>query len=153
MNKVILMGRLTRDPEVRYSSGDSSMAIARYSLAVDRRGRRNGNGDEPTTDFFNCVAFGRRGEFAEKYLKKGLKIEVHGRLEQNTWTTKEGEKRSNVRIMAEDIEFGESKSQSESNSASSEAKSAPEQPKKEEPKDTGFMDIPVGDMPEELPFA
>ena len=79
MNKVILMGRLTRDPEVRYSSGDNQMAIARYSLAVDRRGRREGN-DGQTADFINCVAFGRAGEFAEKYFHKGIKVLVTGRI-------------------------------------------------------------------------
>ena len=91
MNKVILMGRLTRDPEVRYSSGDNQMAIARYSLAVDRRGRREGN-DGQTADFINCVAFGRAGEFAEKYFHKGIKVLVTGRIQTGSYTNKDGQK-------------------------------------------------------------
>ena len=91
MNKVILMGRLTRDPEVRYSQSDTPMAIARYSLAVDRRGTRN-SGDGQTADFINCVAFGRNGEFAEKYLRKGTKIAVTGRIQTGSYTNKDGVK-------------------------------------------------------------
>ena len=84
MNKVILMGRLTRDPEVRYSQGDNSMAIARYTLAVDRRFNRNN--DENSADFIGCVAFGRAGEFAEKYFRKGLKVLVTGRIQTGSYT-------------------------------------------------------------------
>ncbi|MBR5765687.1 MAG: single-stranded DNA-binding protein, partial [Lachnospiraceae bacterium] len=90
MNKVILMGRLTRDPDVRYSSGESSMAIARYTLAVDRRFKRNG--DDQTADFIGCVAFGKQGEFAEKYLRKGTKVAVTGRIQTGSYTNKEGQK-------------------------------------------------------------
>ena len=89
MNKVILMGRLTRDPEVRYTQGDNAMAIARYSLAVDRRFKRDG---EPDADFINCVAFGKSGEFAEKYLKKGTKVAVVGRIQTGAYTNKDGQK-------------------------------------------------------------
>ena len=89
MNKVILMGRLTRDPEVRYTQGDNAMAIARYSLAVDRRFKRDG---EPDADFINCVAFGKSGEFAEKYLKKGTKVAVVGRIQTGSYTNKDGQK-------------------------------------------------------------
>ena len=90
MNKVILMGRLTRDPEVRYSQGENPLAIARYTLAVDRRQARNNNGDEQTADFINCVAFGRTGEFAERYLHKGTKIVVTGRIQTGSYTNREG---------------------------------------------------------------
>ena len=79
MNKVILMGRLTRDPEIRYSQGEQSTAVARYTIAVDRRFRRDG--DQQTADFINCVAFGRQGEFAEKYFRKGIKIAITGRIQ------------------------------------------------------------------------
>ena len=89
MNKVILMGRLTRDPDIRYSQGENSMAIARYSLAVDRRFKRDG---EATADFINCVAFGRSAEFAEKYLRKGIKIAVTGRIQTGSYTNKDGVK-------------------------------------------------------------
>ena len=94
MNKVILMGRLTRDPEVRYSQGQNGeqMAIARYSLAVDRRRARNTGDDQQSADFINCVAFGRQGEFAEKYLKKGTKIAVTGRIQTGSYTNKDGQK-------------------------------------------------------------
>ena len=90
MNKVILMGRLTRDPEVRYSQTDSNMAIARFSLAVDRRFKKQG--DTVTADFFNCTAFGKQGEFVEKYLKQGTKIVVIGRIQNDNYTNKEGQK-------------------------------------------------------------
>ena len=90
MNKAILMGRLTRDPEVRYSQGDSQMAIASFSLAVDRRYKKQG--DETTADFFNCTAFGKQGEFVEKYLKKGTKVVVTGRIQNDNYTNKEGQK-------------------------------------------------------------
>ena len=90
MNKVILMGRLTRDPEVRYSQGENSIAVARYTLAVDRRFRRDGNGgDQQTADFIGCVAFGRQGEFAEKYLRKGTKIAITGRIQTGSYTNRD----------------------------------------------------------------
>ena len=89
MNKVILMGRLTRDPEVRYSQGANATAVARYSLAVDRRFKRDG---EPTADFINCVAFGRTAEFAEKYFRQGLKVVVTGRIQTGSYTNKDGQK-------------------------------------------------------------
>lgn len=107
MNKVILIGRLTRDPEVRYSQGDSSMAIARYSLAVDRRYKRDG--DEQTADFINCVAFGKSGEFAEKYLHRGTKIAVVGRIQTGSFTNKDGQKVYTTDVVVEEQEFAESK--------------------------------------------
>ena len=106
MNKVILMGRLTRDPDVRYSQGENSTAVARYSLAVDRRFSRN---DENNTDFINIVAFGKQGEFAEKYLHKGTKILVSGRIQTGSYTNKEGQKVYTTDVVAEDQEFAESK--------------------------------------------
>ena len=108
MNKVILMGRLTRDPEVRYSAGDSSLAVAKYTLAVDRRSRR-GSDNEPTADFFNCTAFGKGAEFAERYFHKGIKIAVTGRLQNHNYTNRDGEKVYSVDIIVDDQEFVESK--------------------------------------------
>ena len=106
MNKRILMGRLTRDPETRYSQGENQLAIARFSLAIDRRFKRQG---EPEADFFNCTAFGRQAEFVEKYLKQGTKILLTGRVQNDNYTNKNGEKVYSVQIIAEEIEFAESK--------------------------------------------
>lgn len=139
MNKVILMGRLTRDPEVRYTQGDNAMAIARYSLAVDRRFKRDG---EPDADFINCVAFGKSGEFAEKYLKKGTKVAVVGRIQTGSYTNKDGQKVYTTDVVVEEQEFAESK-----NSGSSDNnQSAPAN------KNTDFMSIPDGIDDSELPF-
>ena len=139
MNKVILMGRLTRDPEVRYTQGDNAMAIARYSLAVDRRFKRDG---EPDADFINCVAFGKSGEFAEKYLKKGTKIAVVGRIQTGSYTNKDGQKVYTTDVVVEEQEFAESK-----NSGSSDNnQSAPAN------KNTDFMNIPDEIEDSELPF-
>ena len=113
MNKVILMGRLTRDPEVRYSQGENATAVARYTLAVDRRFNRNN--DEQTADFINCVAFGRSGEFAEKYLHKGTKIAVTGRIQTGSYTNKDGVKVYTTDVVVEDQEFAESKNASGAN--------------------------------------
>ena len=138
MNKCTLIGRLTRDPEVRYTQGDNAMAIARYSLAVDRRFKRDG---EPDADFINCVAFGKSGEFAEKYLKKGTKIAVVGRIQTGSYTNKDGQKVYTTDVVVEEQEFAESK-----NSGSSDNnQSAPVN------KNTDFMNIPDG-IDEELPF-
>lgn len=109
MNKVILMGRLTRDPEVRYSQGERSMAIARYSLAVDRRGSRNNNDGQPTADFINCVAFDKRGEFAEKYFRQGQRVLVSGRIQTGSYTNRDGQKVYTTEVVVEDQEFADSK--------------------------------------------
>ena len=110
MNKVILMGRLTRDPEVRYSQAAEPLAIARYTLAVDRRfQRRDNSGNEQTADFISCVAFGRNGEFAEKYLKQGTKIAITGRIQTGSYTNKEGQKIYTTDVVVEETEFVESK--------------------------------------------
>ena len=149
MNKVILMGRLTRDPEVRYSqNGESPMAVARFSLAVDRRGNRN-SGDGQTADFINCVAFGRNGEFAEKYLRKGTKIALTGRIQTGSYTNKDGVRVYTTDIVAEEFEFAESKNASAGNGDYSGfgGSSRPEPISAGD----GFMNIPDG-IDEELPF-
>ena len=151
MNKVILMGRLTRDPEVRYSQGENSTAIARYTLAVDRRFRRNNDGEQ-TADFIGCVAFGRSAEFAEKYFRQGLKVIVTGRIQTGSYTNKDGQKVYTTDVFIEEQEFAESKSNQENNSSSaaSIAKPTPN-PNPSAPDDNGFMNIPDG-LDEELPF-
>ena len=145
MNKAILMGRLTRDPEVRYSQSDRSMAIARFSLAVDRRFKKQG--DTVTADFFNCTAFGKQGEFVEKYLKQGTKIVVTGRIQNDNYTNKEGQKVYSVQIMVEEIEFAESKASSQSNAGND----GSAQPQMGAPDADGFMNIPDG-IDNSLPF-
>ena len=111
MNKVILMGRLTRDPEVRYSAGENSMAIARYTLAVDRRFKRDG---EATADFISCVAFGRAAEFAERYFRQGIRIVVSGRIQTGSYTNRDGNKVYTTDVVVEEQEFAESKAVSDS---------------------------------------
>lgn len=142
MNKVILMGRLTRDPEVRYSQGDSQMTIARFSLAVDRRFKKQG--DTVTADFFNCTAFGKQGEFVEKYLKQGIKILLTGHIQNDNYTNKEGQKVYAIQIIVEELEFAESKSSQGSNDNS--------QPNQGEADADGFMNIPDS-IDSTLPFA
>ena len=110
------MGRLTRDPEIRYSQGEQSTAVARYTIAVDRRFRRDG--DQQTADFINCVAFGRQGEFAEKYFRKGIKIAITGRIQTGSYTNKDGQRVYTTDVVVEEQEFAESKSASESNAGS-----------------------------------
>ena len=152
MNRVILMGRLTRDPEVRYSQGERSMAIARYTLAVDRRGRRNQDGNEQTADFINIVAFDRAGEFAEKYFHQGIRIVVSGRIQTGSYTNRDGQKVYTTEVVVEDQEFAESKASSDSYAASHPRTSAPEasMPNPGTAAE-GFMNIPDG-IDEELPF-
>lgn len=146
MNKTILMGRLTKDPEVRYAANDSGMAIARYTLAVDRR--RTGN-DGQSADFISCVAFGRSGEFAEKYLRKGIKILVSGRIQTGSYTNQEGQRVYTTEVVVEDQEFAESKRASEEAAASASAPSAPA-PSAPQPATAA---APTDAMPEPLPFA
>ena len=145
MNKVILMGRLTRDPEVRYAQGENAMAIARFSLAVDRRRQQNADGQ--TADFINIVAFGRLGEFAEKYLHKGTKVALSGRIQTGSYTNKDGVKVYTTDIIAEDIEFAESKNSAGSDGGYAGAVSRPAPASAGD----GFMNIPDG-IDEELPF-
>lgn len=146
MNKVILMGRLTRDPEIRYSQGEQATAIARYSLAVDRRFRRDG--DTQTADFINCVAFGRQGEFAEKYLRKGIKIAITGRIQTGSYTNKDGQKVYTTDVVVEEQEFAESKAASEQNNGGF---NPVDRPSPTAAAGDGFMNIPDG-IDEELPF-
>lgn len=145
MNKVFLMGRLTRDPEVRYSAGDNSMAIANYTLAVDRRYKRDG---EDTADFISCVAFGRAAEFAEKYFRQGLKIAVVGHIQTGSYTNRDGQKVYTTKVVIEDQEFAESKKSGESSGGGRDAGQQENRPK---PDEDGFMNIPDG-IDEELPF-
>nr|WP_295279956.1 single-stranded DNA-binding protein [uncultured Blautia sp.] len=147
MNKVILMGRLTRDPEVRYSSGENALAIARYTLAVDRRFHKD---NEASADFIGCVAFGKGGEFAEKYLRQGTKIVVTGRIQTGSYTNREGQKVYTTEIVVEDQEFAESKAASQNNSQTSAGSRQQPPPPMPTDKD-GFMQIPDG-IDEELPF-
>ena len=152
MNKVILMGRLTRDPEVRYSQGEQATAIARYTVAVDRRFRRDG--DSQTADFIGCVAFGRQAEFAEKYLRKGTKIALTGRIQTGSYTNREGQKVYTTEVVVEEQEFAESKASSDSYAAShpqQNAAPAPSMPGPGSASADGFMNIPDG-IDEELPF-
>jgi single-strand DNA-binding protein len=114
MNKVILMGRLTRDPEIRYSQGERSTAVARYSLAVNRVFKRNG---EPDVDFINCVAFGRQAEIAEKYFHKGIRIMIAGRIQTGSYTNKDGGRVYTTDVVIEEQEFVESKAESASNNS------------------------------------
>ena len=146
MNKVVLMGRLTRDPDVRYSQGETPLAIARYTLAVDRRFKRNGEQD---ADFINCVAFGRTAEFAEKYLRQGVKIAVTGRIQTGSYTNKDGMKVYTTEVIVEEQEFAESRAESEANRGMYQ-QSAPS-PAPSAPAGDGFMNIPDG-IDEELPF-
>ena len=151
MNKVIMMGRLTRDPEVRYSqsrNGDQ-MAIARFSIAVDRKFSRNSqDGNDTSADFFNCTAFGRLGEFVEKYLKQGTKVALTGRVQNDNYTNKNGEKVYSVQIIAEEIEFAESKAASQQSQGGYQPSSSPA-PQNASPDD--FMSIPEG-IENDLPF-
>lgn len=153
MNKAILMGRLTRDPEVRYSQGESPMAIARYTLAVDRRFGRNN--DDAAADFISCVAFGKAGEFAEKYFRKGTKIAVTGRIQTGSYTNKDGVKVYTTEVIVEEQEFAESKNAGADggftgNNNFSGGYSGGGRPEPMAAGD-GFMNIPDG-IDEELPF-
>lgn len=147
MNRVILMGRLTRDPEVRYTNGVEPIAIARYTLAVDRRTKKEG---EQTADFIGCVAFGKAGEFAEKYLHKGMRILITGRIQTGSYTNKDGKKIYTTDVIIEDQEFTESKGSGES-SREERDRAAMEAAGYTDAGD-GFMNIPEG-IEEELPFS
>lgn len=149
MNKVLLMGRLTRDAEIRYSQGDNAMAIARFSLAVDRRGRSNNNGtNEATADFINCVAFGKTAEFLERFGRKGTKFVVEGRIQTGSYTNKDGQRVYTTDVIVEQVEFAESKSAS----GNSDGGFAPaDRPAPSQAAADGFMNIPDG-IDEELPF-
>ena len=145
MNRVILMGRLTRDPEVRYSQGERSMAIARYTLAVDRRGRRGQDGNDQTADFINCVAFDRAGEFAEKYFRQGMRVLVSGRIQTGSYTNKDGQRVYTTDVIVDEQEFADSKNSS-GRTGDYQPTSTPSSV------GDGFMNIPDGVEDEGLPF-
>ena len=136
MNKVIEIGRLTKDPDIRYSQGANTTCVARYTLAVDRKFKQEG---QPNADFINCIAFGKLGEFAEKYLHKGVKIAVTGRIQTGSYTNKDGQKVYTTDVVVEEQEFCESKSQSNS------------QPQPTPSNDNSWMNIPDG-VEDSLPF-
>ena len=146
MNKVILMGRLTRDPVVRYSAGENALAIARYTLAVDRRFKRDG---EATADFISCVSFGRTAEFAEKYFRQGIKIAISGRIQTGSYTNREGQKVYTTEVVVEEQEFAESKNASDHSGFTNPAPAPAPAPSAASA--DGFMNIPDG-IDEELPF-
>lgn len=143
MNRVILMGRLTRDPEVRYSQGERSMAVVKYTLAVDRRGKRQEG--QPTADFINIVAFDKAGEFAEKYFRQGMRVLVSGKIQTGSYTNKDGQKVYTTEVIVDDQEFADSKN----------ANDGGQQAQRPAPTSTigdGFMNIPDGVEDEGLPF-
>lgn len=137
MNKVVLMGRLTRDPEVRYSAGENATTIARYTLAVNRRFKRD---NEQGADFIPCVVFGKPAEFTEKYFRQGMQVTISGRIQTGSYTNREGRKVYTTEVVVEEQEFAESKRNGST--------------QQEPPADTGdgFMNIPDG-IEEELPFS
>lgn len=143
MNKVILMGRLTRDPEIRYAQNENGTAVARYTLAVDRRFKRDGEQD---ADFIGCVVFGKGAEFAEKYFAKGIKIVVTGRIQTGSYTNKDGQKVYTTDVVVEEQEFAESKAASQGNGGGYQNTGS-----NNSTSGDGFMNIPDG-IDEELPF-
>ena len=143
MNRAILMGRLTRDPEVRYSSGEKTMAIARYTLAVDRGFKRGGDSNEQTADFIPCIAFDKAGEFAEKYFRQGMRVLISGRIQTGSYTNKEGQKVYTTEVIIDTQEFADSKVENTGGRSK----------KQEANVDAdGFMNIPDGVDDEGLPF-
>ena len=143
MNKVVLMGRFTRDPEVRYSQGENALAIARYTLAVDRRFKRDG---EQSADFINCVVFGKSAEFTERYFRQGMRVTVCGRIQTGSYTNRDGVKVYTTEVVVEEQEFAESKNASGAQSYQNAPAPAPSVDAGD-----GFMNIPDG-IDEELPF-
>ena len=146
MNKVILMGNLTRDPEVRYSQGENSLAIARFGIAVNRRFPRQG---EPDVDFFNCTAFGRQAEFVEKYFKQGSRMLLTGRIQNDNYTNRNGERVYSVQVIVEEVEFAERKSTADANASAAQSYGGAPQPTAAANDD--FMNIPDG-LEDGLPF-
>lgn len=151
MNKVVLMGRLTRDPEIRYSQGETASAVARYTLAVDRRFKRQN--DEQTADFISCVSFGRTAEFAERYLKQGTKVVGCGRIQTGSYTNREGQKVYTTDVVIDELEFAESKNAAANNGFDNSGYQQPSmaRPEPGQAAGDGFMNIPDG-IDEELPF-
>lgn len=151
MNKVILMGRLTRDPDVKYTAGDNPMAIARYTLAVDRRFKRE---NEATADFISCIAFGKAAEFAEKYFRQGIRIVVSGRIQTGSYTNRDGNKVYTTDVVVEEQEFAENKNNAAGNNNVQDNTAAGQQSGNQgvSVDADGFMNIPDG-IDEELPFS
>lgn len=149
MNRVILMGRLTRDPEVRYSQGENSMAIARFSLAVDRRGRRDASGDNTqTADFINCVAFRNNAEFIEKYFRQGMRVLISGRIQTGSYVNRDGVKVYTTEVVVDEQEFADSKGAA----ANDGGFQSMQRPEPSSAVGDGFMNIPDGVDDEGLPF-
>ena len=142
MNKVVLMGRLTRDPDVRYTRGERAIAVANYTLAVDRRGRKSQEG-EPNADFIPCTAFDKAGEFAEKYFRQGMRVLISGRIQTGSYTDRDGRKVYTTQVIIEEQEFADSKG------AAGETSGKPQQANVDA---DGFMNIPDGVEDEGLPF-
>ena len=151
MNRVILMGRLTKDPDIRYTQGERSMAIARYTLAVDRRGRRgqDSSAEQQTADFINCVAFDRAAEFAEKYFRQGMRVLISGRIQTGSYTNKDGIKVYTTDIIVDDQEFADSKGAASGEGGGYQPTS---RPAPSSAIGDGFMNIPDGVEDEGLPF-
>lgn len=146
MNKVIMLGRLARDPETRYSGADNSMAVCRYTLAVDKKFKKDG---EATADFINCISFGKIAEFAEKYFTKGLRVAVSGRIQTGSYTNRDGQKVYTTDVVVEEHEIAQSRSEA---SNQQESNRQPEISPYGEDKDNGSMKIPDG-IDDELPFS
>lgn len=147
MNRVILCGRLTRDPEVRYSQGEKAMAIARYTLAIDRKKRRGQDNNEQTADFINCISFDKGGEFVEKYFRQGMRVLVSGRIQTGNYTNKDGVKVYTTDVVVEEQEFADGK-----NAASGGGSRPTNAPGTSGSIGDGFMNIPDGVEDEGLPF-
>ena len=158
MNRVILMGRLTRDPEVRYSQGERAMAIARYTLAVDRRGRsRSQEGGDQSADFIPCVAFDRAGEFAEKYFRQGMRVLISGRIQTGSYINRDGQKVYTTEVIIDDQEFADSKGAASDmggyqNAGGYQQPAQAQRPVPSSAIGDGFMNIPDGVEDEGLPF-
>jgi single-strand DNA-binding protein len=162
MNKVILVGRLTRDPDIRYTQGENQMAVARFTLAVDRRfSRRQDNNEQQTADFISCVAFQKTAEFAEKYLHQGTKVVLEGRIQTGSYTNKDGQKVYTTDVVVDDQEFAESKAASQGSGYSNRndnyggGNNYAQEERRESPRASvgdGFMNIPDGVEDEGLPF-
>lgn len=146
MNKIILMGRLTRDPDIRTATAENTMTIARYTLAVDRRTRKTDTG-EPTADFISCVAFGKAAEFAEKYFHQGMRVLITGRIQTGSYTNKDGQKVYTTDVIIDEQEFADSKAAGQVNSTGTEASQADSMP------GDGFMNLPVGVEDDGIPFG
>jgi single-strand DNA-binding protein len=146
MNKVILMGRLTRDPDIRTAAGENTMTIARYTLAVDRRTRKTDT-NEPTADFISCVAFGKVAEFAEKYFYQGMRVLITGRIQTGSYTNKDGQKVYTTDVIVEDQEFADSRAAGQTSSANTPV------PRPELTAEDGFMQLPAGINDDGIPFG